>query len=178
LGYHSAAVFVVVTDAPTCGFAVQPVLDSGLPPKDYDCLTVRSRLGERMDNPYLEIGGRANVLALVERFYDTMERDEPALAALHELDAEGHVSRRNRDRFGSFLVGWLGGPDDYIRDHGHPRLRMRHARVPVDVSMRDAWVRCMTAAMGECEIPAAPRAFLSQRFTEVANFLRNVDDAP
>ena len=53
-----------------------------------------------MDNPYLEIGGRERVIALVERFYDIMEGAEPALAALHELDAKGRVSRRNRDRFG------------------------------------------------------------------------------
>jgi hemoglobin len=130
-----------------------------------------------MENPYVEVGGREPVLALVERFYDIMERDEPGLAALHELDNQGRVSRRNRDRFGSFLVGWLGGPDDYVREHGHPRLRMRHARVPVDSAMRDAWVRCMSAAMDDCEIPAGPRAFLRQRFAEVATFLRNVDEA-
>ena len=85
-----------------------------------------------MTNPYDEIGGREKVIALVERFYDVMEQAEPALAALHELDAQGKVSRRNRDRFGSFLVGWLGGPDDYVRDHGHPRLRMRHSQVPIN----------------------------------------------
>ena len=131
-----------------------------------------------MDNPFQEIGGRAAVLALVERFYDVMEQTEPALAALHEVDAAGKVSRRNRDRFGSFLVGWLGGPDDYVREHGHPRLRMRHARVPVDVAMRDAWVRCMSAAMDACDLPPAVRAFLAQRFAEVADFLRNVPGEP
>src|SRR5262252_3862767 len=115
-----------------------------------------------MDNPYEQIGGREKVLALVERFYDIMEKNEPALAALHELDAQGKVSRRNRDRFGAFLVGWLGGPDDYVRDNGHPRLRMRHARVPVDTAMRDAWVRCMSAAMDECAVPDGPRGFLRQ----------------
>jgi hemoglobin len=128
-----------------------------------------------MDNPYDEIGGREKVLALVERFYDLMDEREPALAALHELDAQGKVSRRNRDRFGSFLVGWLGGPDDYVREHGHPRLRMRHGRVPVDGAMRDAWVRCMLAAMDDCAVPATARAFLQQRFADVADFLRNVD---
>jgi hemoglobin len=128
-----------------------------------------------MTNPYDDIGGREKVIALVERFYDVMEQSEPALAALHELDAHGKVSRRNRDRFGSFLVGWLGGPDDYVRDHGHPRLRMRHARVPIDRAMRDAWVRCMTAAMDDCAVPPATRAFLHQRFAEVADFLRNLD---
>ena len=128
-----------------------------------------------MNTPYEDIGGRENVIALVERFYDVMEQAEPALAALHEIDAQGKVSRRNRDRFGSFLVGWLGGPDDYVKDHGHPRLRLRHARVPVDASMRDAWIRCMAAAMDACAVPDATRGYLRQRFAEVANFLRNVD---
>lgn len=130
-----------------------------------------------MNNPYDEIGGREKVLALVERFYDLMDEREPALAALHEVDAQGKVSRRNRDRFGSFLIGWLGGPDDYVRDHGHPRLRMRHGRVPVDSAMRDAWVRCMLTAMDDCAVPPATQGFLRQRFAEVADFLRNVDRA-
>src|SRR3954469_6867662 len=105
------------------------------------------------DNSFEQIGGRDKGLALAGGFYDVMERGEPALAALHELDSEGKVSRRNRDRFGSFLVGWLGGPDDYVRENGHPRLRMRHARVPVGAAMRDAWIRCMAAAMDDCEMP-------------------------
>jgi len=119
------------------------------------------------------------VVALVERFYDLMEQTEPALAALHERDAAGKISRRSRDRFGSFLVGWLGGPDDYVRDNGHPRLRMRHGRVPVDLAMRDAWVRCMSSAMDACDVPPPVRVFLRQRFAEVADFLRNVpEDVP
>jgi hemoglobin len=129
-----------------------------------------------MNNPYQDMGGRDVVLELVERFYDLMEQREPALAALHELDANGKISRRNRDRFGSFLLGWLGGPDDYVRANGHPRLRMRHGRVPVDVAMRDAWLRCMFAALDERGVPAPTQAFLRQRFAEVADFLRNVEE--
>ena len=127
-----------------------------------------------MNHPYAELGGRDAVRRLVECFYDIMDRSEPALAALHELDAAGRVSRRNRDRFGSFLEGWLGGPDDYVRDNGHPRLRMRHGRVAVDVAMRDAWLRCMYAALDECEVSAELQAFLRPRFAEVADFMRNV----
>ena len=129
-----------------------------------------------MTNPYQELGGREVVLRVVERFYDAMEQTEPALAALHELDEAGKVSRRNRDRFGLFLLGWLGGPDDYVRQHGHPRLRMRHGRVLVNVAMRDAWLRCMDAALGAEQVPAETMAFLRQRFAEVADFLRNVDE--
>lgn len=129
-----------------------------------------------MDTPFAEVGGRDAVLALSERFYDIMEQREPALAALHERDTDGKISRRSRDRFGLFLVGWLGGPDDYVRQNGHPRLRMRHARVPVDVAMRDAWLRCMNAAMAECNVPEGVRGFLEQRFSEVADFMRNVQE--
>ena len=123
--------------------------------------------------PYEQLGGREAVLALAERFYDIMSEREPALARLHECTPDGHVARGPRDRFALFLVGWLGGPDDYVRAHGHPRLRMRHGRVAVDIAMRDAWVRCMAAAMDDCRVTGDVRAFLDARFAEVADFMRN-----
>lgn len=115
--------------------------------------------------------------ALAERFYDAMDAHEPALAQLHELDDEGRVSRRSRDRFALFLIGWLGGPQTYMERHGHPRLRMRHARVPVDTAMRDAWLRAMDRALAECATDGLTLAYLRQRFAEVADFLRNRPDA-
>lgn len=123
--------------------------------------------------PYDRIGGEAVVRRLVERFYDAMGRDEPRLARLHVCDEAGQVTREARDRFALFLIGWLGGPQDYIARHGHPRLRMRHARVPVDVAMRDAWIRAMTTALDEEGIEGDLRRFLDQRFAEVADFMRN-----
>jgi hemoglobin len=135
-------------------------------------------LSSNGQSPYDALGGRLQVLSLVERFYDIMEQTEPELTALHELDGSGKVSRRNRDRFGLFLLGWLGGPDDYVRQNGHPRLRMRHARVPVGIAMRDAWLRCMYAAIDERGVEEPVREFLRQRFHEVADFMRNVEEAP
>ena len=123
--------------------------------------------------PYELLGGEAVVRRLVEHFYDIMGRSEPALARLHVCDAHGQVSRESRDRFAQFLIGWLGGPDDYVRKHGHPRLRMRHARVAVDHAMRDAWLRAMTAALDEVGASGWVRGFLQQRLAEVADFLRN-----
>lgn len=124
--------------------------------------------------PFDLLGGAERVRALVERFYDTMEAREPALAALHQLDDQGHIARAFRERFALFLIGWLGGPQDYIERHGHPRLRMRHARVVVDVAMRDAWLRSMSGAMDQEQIAGPVREFLDRRFAEVADFLRNV----
>lgn len=123
--------------------------------------------------PFEQVGGADAVRALVERFYDAMERDEPALARLHRMDDAGRVDRGSRDRFALFLIGWLGGPQDYTEQHGHPRLRMRHGRVAVDVAMRDAWMRAMTTALDESDVRGPIRAFLDWRFAEVADFLRN-----
>src|SRR5262249_40380294 len=123
--------------------------------------------------PYDLIGGEAAVRRLVERFYDEISASSPALARLHRCDADGRVSRTSRDRFALFLIGWLGGPQDYTEQHGHPRLRMRHGRVPVDVAMRDAWLACMTVALDGEGVTGELRAFLDGRFAEVADFLRN-----
>jgi hemoglobin len=129
----------------------------------------------REDMPFHRLGGEEGVMALAEAFYDAMESDEPALARLHELDEQGRVSRGNRERFGLFLVGWLGGPRHYIQKHGHPRLRMRHAHFPVDEAMREAWLRSMRRAMEARGVTGGVRRYLERRFAEVAEFLRNVE---
>lgn len=132
-----------------------------------------SQPADRPATPFELVGGADRVRALVEKFYDVMSEREPALARLHACDPDGKVARTPRDRFTLFLIGWLGGPDDYVAQHGHPRLRMRHGHVPVDVAMRDAWVRCMQAAMDAEQLGGEVRAFLDGRFADVANFLRN-----
>ena len=125
------------------------------------------------ETPYSQLGGREAVYALAHAFYDAMERAEPALTAQHRLTAPGRVHAEVRERFALFLVGWLGGPQDYISQHGHPRLRMRHAQVIVNSDMRDAWLRSMARALDERGVSGALRAFLDTRFAEVADFLRN-----
>jgi hemoglobin len=122
--------------------------------------------------PYDAIGTPA-IIALVNRFYDHMESAEPELARLHP-PFDGTIPTGARERFALFLVGWLGGPQTYTEQHGHPRLRMRHAAVPIGAHMRDAWLRCMAAAMDVDPLYTGPvRAFLDGRFAEVADFLRN-----
>ena len=125
--------------------------------------------------PFELLGGAAVVRRIAERFYDHMDAHEPALARLHPLDAEQRVTAEARERFGLFLVGWLGGPQEYIERFGHPRLRMRHGRVPVNDAMRDAWLRSMAAALDAEGVEGPVRAFLDERFAHVADFLRNTE---
>ncbi len=126
----------------------------------------------RDDSPFHRLG-EETARKLASRFYDHMDESEPALARLHEVDEHGHVSPGTRERFAHFLVEWLGGPMVYSTVHGHPRLRMRHAKVKVDSAMRDAWLRCMQKAMDDLAITGEVRSFLDGRFAEVASFLVN-----
>jgi hemoglobin len=101
-----------------------------------------------------------------------MDQEEPELAALHPWE-NGKVSRDARDKFALFLIGWLGGPQEYVRLNGHPRLRMRHAHLPVTQAMRDAWMRSMRQALDHESIDADLRAFLNEKLGDVADFMRN-----
>ncbi len=128
------------------------------------------------DTPWHRLGGSDAVKALAEAFYDDMELHEPELTAVHHQEPPGKVSRRSRERFGLFLVGWLGGPQDYVALHGHPRLRARHAKVPVGAALRDAWLRSMARALDARGVGGPVRGYLNVRFGEVADFLRNVEE--
>jgi len=124
-------------------------------------------------SPFEQLGGADGVRALAEAFYDAMDEHEPTLARLHVLDEEGRVARSARDKFALFFIGWLGGPQDYVAQHGHPRLRMRHARVVVDEAMRDAWMRAMRRAFEVRRVEPELRAFLETQLGNLATHLRN-----
>lgn len=123
--------------------------------------------------PYEQMGGEAKVREVARRFYDAMEAHEPALAAIHKLDAAGKIHAEARERFALFFIGWLGGPQTYMERHGHPRLRMRHAEVAVSGAMRDAWMRAMGRALDESGVEGDVRVFVETKLAEVASMLRN-----
>lgn len=124
-------------------------------------------------SPYEMLGGEDRVREIARRFYDAMEAQEPALTRLHKLTPEGRIDPEVRERFALFLIGWLGGPQTYMERHGHPRLRMRHAQVAVDVAMRDAWLRAMKTALDGAGVTGDVRAFLDGKLADLADFLRN-----
>ena len=98
---------------------------------------------------------------------------EPALAQLHACDERGFVAREPREKFALFFIGWLGGPQDYTARYGHPRLRMRHAHVPVDQAMADAWMRCMKHALDLSGVASDVRDFVVTKLHDVALHMRN-----
>lgn len=116
------------------------------------------------------LGGEAGLRALVDAFYDCMDRD-PAYAgirALHPSDLAG-----SRDKLFWFLCGWTGGPDHFVRRFGHPRLRARHLPFAIGVAERDQWLGCMDQAMTERGIDGPLRQRLGGAFLQTADWMRN-----
>ncbi|MCX7276426.1 MAG: group II truncated hemoglobin [Burkholderiales bacterium] len=120
--------------------------------------------------PFEWIGGEERVKALTERFYDLMDL-EPGYAALR--GSHGSTLDNARQRLFMFLCGWLGGPQYYTEQFGHPRLRARHMPFKVGILERDQWLACMDQAMGETGVDEALRARLRDSFFQTADWMRN-----
>ena len=122
------------------------------------------------ETPFAWIGGESQVHALVDRFYDLMDL-EPEYAALRA--AHGTELVNAREKLKMFLTGWMGGPQRYTEQFGHPRLRMRHMPFSIGIAERDQWVACMDQAMQETEIDGALRTRLKESFMQTADWMRN-----
>jgi hemoglobin len=116
---------------------------------------------------YDRVGGESFFVALVDRFYEGVERD-PGLRALYPADLEP-----GKTNLAGFLAQYWGGPPDYSARRGHPRLRMRHFRFAIGPRERDAWVRHMVAAVRESEAAPADAQVLVDYFEGAATMLVN-----
>jgi len=122
------------------------------------------------ETPFAWIGGESQVHALVDRFYDLMDL-EPGYTALRA--AHGTELANAREKLKMFLTGWLGGPQRYTEQFGHPRLRMRHMPFSIGIAERDQWVACMDQAMQETHVDATLRTRLKDSFMQTADWMRN-----
>ena len=81
-----------------------------------------------------------------------------------------------------FLIYRFGGPQTYIEERGHPRLRMRHNPFVIDGVARDRWMKLMTEALAEVNqsTPIHPEAasFVMQFFDAMATFMINRGQMP
>ncbi len=82
-----------------------------------------------------------------------------------------------RVRLRDFLIGRFGGPQRYIQQRGHPRLRMRHMPFAIDSRARDRWMELMTKAIEEAGIQPEVADYLLRFFTDTATFMINREAA-
>lgn len=129
-------------------------------------------MSEEMEQPsaFELVGGAEKLRELVDRFYDLMDL-EPEFAAIRAMHPATLDS--SRDKLYWFLSGWMGGPNLYIEQFGHPRLRARHLPFAIASAERDQWLLCMAVAMQELGMEETLRDRLMQSFYQTADWMRN-----
>jgi len=112
--------------------------------------------------------GEEGFTRLVAAFY----RQVPGDDILGPMYPEGDLASAEQ-RLRDFLIYRFGGPQRYIEQRGHPRLRMRHIPFRVDQAARDRWMHLMNNAFAESGLPIEAelglKAFLEQMSTFMIN---------
>ncbi len=118
---------------------------------------------------YERVGGAPWFKALTDRFYAAVATD-PILRPLYPDDLAP-----SREHLCGFLIQYWGGPDDYSRERGHPRLRMRHFPFAIGAAERDAWFRHMADAVRAGDLDPADEAEMLAYFASAATHLVNAE---
>ena len=105
---------------------------------------------------------------LIAAFYKQVPGDE-ILGPMYPPGDLAGAEQRLRD----FLIGRFGGPQRYIEQRGHPRLRMRHMPFAVNPAARRRWLELMAKALDEARLPQDVDAYLREFFDGVSAMLVN-----
>ena len=105
---------------------------------------------------------------LIAAFYKQVPGDE-ILGPMYPPGDLAGAEQRLRD----FLIGRFGGPQRYVEQRGHPRLRMRHMPFAVNAAARERWLQLMTNALNEVRLPPDVDRFLREFFDGVSAMLVN-----
>ena len=123
-----------------------------------------------MRTMYERLGETDGIRALVDDFYDRMDRlpDAAVIRAMHPPDLS-----ESRNKLHLFLCQWTGGPATYSEQRGHPRMRARHLPFAIDDRARDAWLMCMGQALEAHVADALVRDQLFGAMARMADHMRN-----
>jgi hemoglobin len=114
-----------------------------------------------------EIIGEERLAKLIDRFYDRVFTSEK-IGPLFQTDRD---LVKKKQRF--FLTQFLGGPQLYNEEFGHPRMRMRHMPHKITAEAKDEWLKCMKEAIDEMEIQEEIKIALYNCFPQIAQHMVN-----
>lgn len=124
-------------------------------------------IGDTMaTTPYDVIGEKA-LYDMIDYFYFLVENDQ-RINHLFPGDFK-ETSRKQKQ----FLTQFLGGPDLYTQEHGHPMLKKRHMAFRITTYERDAWLENMYKAINKAQFPAGVGEYLYERLCLTANHMVN-----
>ena len=112
--------------------------------------------------------GEEGFQKLIAAFYRQVPNDD-VLGPMYPPEDLAGAEKRLRD----FLVFRFGGPQRYIEERGHPRLRMRHAPFAVNELARQHWIRMMGLALTAVDFPDEAKQLLWAYFESTAAAMVN-----
>lgn len=75
-----------------------------------------------------------------------------------------------------FQIQYLGGPNVYSEEHGHPMLKARHMPFKITPERAQAWLECMSEAMDEVGLKGKIREVYYKRLVLTAHHMINAPD--
>lgn len=123
---------------------------------------------------YERVGGMSFFVTLVDHFYEGVVGDE-VLWPLYPDQSDLEGAKR---RLALFLGQYWGGPQTYMEERGHPKLRLRHMPFHVGPLERDRWLVHMAAAIEATSHDESLNQELLAYFVPAAEHLRNDTGLP
>ncbi|HEV2201270.1 MAG TPA: globin [Bryobacteraceae bacterium] len=120
------------------------------------------------DSEVYSVVGDDGFSRLIAAFYRQVPRDE-VLGAMYPAHDLAGAEQRLRD----YLIYRFGGPQKYIEERGHPRLRGRHLPFAITPAARDRWMLLMDRALAEAALPADAVAPIRDFFENMSTFMIN-----
>ena len=105
---------------------------------------------------------------LIAAFYRQVPEDD-LLGPMYPADDLAGAEQRLRD----YLIYRFGGPQKYVEERGHPRLRGRHMPFAISQAARDRWMLLMDRALMEADLPADAVRPIREFFENMSTFMIN-----
>ena len=119
-----------------------------------------------MESLYSKIGPK-NLKSIIDDFY-TLIFNESSISHLFKNEKS-----EIRDKQYMFLTQFLGGPQLYTQQFGHPKMRMRHLPHAIDENAMNEWLRCMKTAINNSDLSEDLKVAFYEYFPKIALHMVN-----
>lgn len=111
--------------------------------------------------------GEEKLHKMIDIFYDYVKNDD----RINHLFPEDFTETAYKQKL--FQTQFLGGPNLYNEQYGHPMLRARHMPFKISPAAGEAWLENMNQAILDVEIEDELREYLMARYTLTAKHMVN-----
>src|SRR5699024_58234 len=119
--------------------------------------------------PYEEIGAE-KLSDLIDIFYSKVA-EHPDLYPIFPDDLTETARKKKQ-----FQTQFLGGPNLFSEEHGHPMMKARHMPFPITPKRAEAWLACMKEAMEEIELDEKFKDLYFKRLSLTARHMVNKEE--